>query len=232
MTFLMEMWRQIHPLKMPSVVPMITSQISCCELFQWPSCPTNRNIAERHETGRTTLFICKADYLSWPGGDVFQERAVNEQQLGCASVKGTDAGLQQGSAEQDIILSYMSSRIREKTKTNSGNPGHMSSPPLAHLAKRRNSFLWPGLTGSRLGSERLLRYYSDLTLSSRMRPTVHVLSLATGRQHSHLQGADNHSLFSSDRCFVSTESAEWCEVRRVLYHLFRLPVCVWGVLSL
>lgn len=67
MTFLMKMWRQIHPLKMPSVVLMITYKISCCELFQWLSCQTNRNNAECHKTGRTTLFICKADYLSWPG---------------------------------------------------------------------------------------------------------------------------------------------------------------------
>lgn len=74
------------------------------------------------------------------GGDISHERAVDEQQLGCASVKGTDAGLQRGSPEQDIILSYMSSHIREKTKTNSGSPGQMASPQFAHLANGEKPF--------------------------------------------------------------------------------------------
>lgn len=44
--------------------------------------------------------------MAW--GDVFHERCwptAGEQQVGCVEVKVTDAGLQQGSPEEDMILS-------------------------------------------------------------------------------------------------------------------------------
>lgn len=60
---------------------------------------------------------------------------------------------------------------------------------------------------------------------------VSVLSLATGRQHLHLRVAHIHLLFSSDRCFVSTDQSgvkcvECCTVCSDFLCVFGSPVLV------